>query len=355
MAKPRKNIIYYLLSLLYGGVTAVRNFLFDIKLLPSVGFNVPIIGVGNLAVGGTGKTPHTEFLLKILSPDFQTAVLSRGYKRSTKGFVLADENSDAVQIGDEPYQIFSKFPQTVVAVDEKRVNGVKELLHRFPKTEVILLDDSFQHRHIQAGLSILLTDFRLPFTEDNMLPYGTLREYACNSKRADIVIVTKCPKDAVLDKNVFHKKLNLLPEQELYFSTFEYGKIYPVFEKNIEAPEIIRTTTVFIVTGIENPEPMHRYLETLTEKIVKFNFPDHYGFSKNDLEEIEQKFNDTEGEKIIVTTEKDAARLKSNSFISDQIKNNIFALPLEVKILLGEEEKLINKIYDYVRKNSTNG
>lgn len=354
MPKPRKNILFYLLSLLYGGVTAVRNFLFDTKLLPSVGFVVPIIGVGNLAAGGTGKTPHVEFLLKILSPDFKTAVLSRGYKRSTKGFLLADQNPDAGQIGDEPYQIFCKFPQTVVAVDEKRVHGAKELLHRFPETDVILLDDSFQHRHIQAGLSILLTDFRLLFTEDSMLPYGTLREYARNSKRADIVIVSKCPKEAVLDKKIFHKKLNLLPEQELYFSTFDYGKIYPVFEKNIEAPEINRTTTVFIVTGIENPEPMHRYLETVTERTVKFNFPDHYDFTKNDLEEIEQKFNETEGEKIIVTTEKDAARLKSNPFIPEKIKNNIFALPLEVKILLGEEEKLTKKIYDYVRKNSTN-
>lgn len=355
MAKPHKNSAYYLLSLLYGGVTEFRNFLFDRKILRSVKFDMPIICVGNLAVGGTGKTPHVEFLLRILNKNHTTAVLSRGYKRLTKGFILADEKSDAKQIGDEPFQIFSKFPETRVAVDEKRVHGVQELLSQSPDTEVIILDDAFQHRHIQAGLNILLTDYNLLFTDDSMLPYGTLREFPKNSKRADIIIVTKCPADfQPSDKNVFRKKLGLNASQELYFSTYEYGVVYPVFNNNPISLKINTEMTVLLITGIENPEPMRQYLKKTTNIVIDFRFPDHHDFSENDLHEIDKKFQEMQGEKIILTTEKDAARLKSNPSVSEMIKNNIFALPLEVKILNNEEEKFINKIYDYVRKNSTN-
>lgn len=352
MAKPRKNIVFYILSLIYGGITSVRNVLFDKKILSSTEFQFPVIGIGNLAVGGTGKTPHTEFFLKKLNKHFQTAVLSRGYKRLTKGFVLADETSDAERIGDEPFQIFSKFPETILAVDEKRVRGVSELMRRFPGIDVVLLDDSFQHRAIRPGLNILLTDFNLLFTEDKMLPYGTLREYAGGSKRADIVIVTKCPHELDVDASkVYREKLNLLPQQELYFSTVEYGAIYPIFEETTTVPEISKEMSVFVVTGIENPAPMHQYLEKFSSKVEKFVFPDHHRFTEPDLLKIKEKIAGTSGEKIIITTEKDAARLKTRKEIPTIIKNNIFALPLEVKILLDEEEKLTQKIYDYVRKN----
>lgn len=326
--------------------------LFDKKILSSTEFQFPVIGIGNLAVGGTGKTPHTEFFLKKLNRHFQTAVLSRGYKRLTKGFVLADETSDAERIGDEPFQIYSKFPKAIVAVDEKRVRGVKELMRRFPEIDVILLDDSFQHRAIRPGLNILLTDFKLLFTKDKMLPYGTLREYARGSKRADVVIVTKCPQE--LDANtikVYRKKLRLLSHQELYFSTIEYGKIYPLFGGITTMPEIKKEMAVFVITGIENPEPMYQYLEKFSSKVEKFAFADHHRFTESDLLNIQKKFTETADDKIIITTEKDAARLKTRKEIPKIIKNNIFVLPLEVKILFGEEEKLTQKIYDYVRKN----
>lgn len=352
MAKPHKNIVFYLLSLLYAGVTQLRNLLFDKKILRSVKFSVSVIGVGNLAVGGTGKTPHTEFLLRILK-DYRTAVLSRGYKRHTRGFVLAGEKSDAGHIGDEPFQIFSKFPKTVVAVDEKRVHGVEELMKRFPETEIIILDDAFQHRHIQAGLNILLTDYKLLFTNDNMLPYGTLRELPKNSERADVVVITKCPAGADLDESRYRRQLNLLSHQELYFSAFEYGSICPVFPDNPVSVRLNSEVTVLLVTGIENPEPMSQYLKQTVGSFVELTFPDHHNFSKRDLGEIEKKFYEITGEKFILTTEKDAARLKSNRFVSEAIKNNIFALPLEVKILNDKHEKFIHKIYDYVRKNST--
>ena len=251
MIKPGKNIVFYFLSLLYGGVTAVRNLLFDTKVLRSTEFSIPIISVGNLAAGGTGKTPHIEMLLKILGKKYRTAVLSRGYKRKTKGFVLAGNNVNAEQIGDEPFQIFTKFPESVVAVDEKRVRGVEKLLLLFPEISVILLDDAFQHRHIIPGLNILLTDYRLLFSEDHMLPFGMLREYPVGSRRADVVIVTKCPEGEILKPEEYRKKLKLLPNQELYFSAFEYGMIYPVFKKNGIVSEINRETTVFVVTELK--------------------------------------------------------------------------------------------------------
>ncbi len=355
MAKPHKNIVYYIFSKLYGGISEFRNFLFDRKILSSVKFPMPIISVGNLAVGGTGKTPHTEFLLRILNEKWKTAVLSRGYKRQTSGFVLADEHSNAKQIGDEPFQIFGKFPQIRIAVDEKRVHGVHELMKQFPDTEVIVLDDAFQHRHIQPGLNILLTDYKLLFTDDHMLPYGTLRELPKNSRRADMVIITKCPADIQLsDKAIYRRKLSLNSSQELYFSTFEYGAIYSVFNENVVSPELNSGMTVLLVTGIENPKPLLHYLKQQVANVIEFAFPDHHEFSENDLQKIEKKFNETKDEKLIITTEKDAARLKSNHSISEVIKNNIFALPLQVKILDNEQEKFINKIYDYVRKNSTN-
>ncbi|MFV0391711.1 MAG: tetraacyldisaccharide 4'-kinase [Paludibacteraceae bacterium] len=355
MPKPHKNIAYYVLSKLYGGVTGLRNFLFDKKILHSVGFDVPVICIGNLAVGGTGKTPHTEFLLNILTTRYKTAVLSRGYKRQTTGFLLADDNATAKSIGDEPYQIYSKF-KTIVAVDEKRVHGTQELLNRYPDMDVILLDDAFQHRHIQAGLTILLTDYNLLFTDDFLLPYGTLREKPKNSQRADVVIVTKCPQGFLATENMrFRKRLNLQASQELFFSSYDYGKVYSAFDKNRLIPEINPETTVFVVTGIQNPDPMRLYLLQFTTKIDTFCFPDHHDFSQMDLDTIEKKFRNTPGNKIIITTEKDTARLMSNHYLSDLLKNNIFTLSIEVKILNGEEEKFNKKIYDYVRKNSTNG
>ncbi len=355
MPKPHRNIALYPISLLYGVITGVRNFLFNKKMLRSVGFETPVISVGNLAVGGTGKTPHTEFILRNLGKKYKLAVVSRGYKRATKGFILADKESSAVKIGDEPYQIYSKFPDVKVAVDEKRVHGIRQLLKLFPDTEAIILDDAFQHRYVKPGLSILLTDFSNLYSDDVMLPYGTLREWKHNSKRADIILVTKCPAGVQkTDFNLISDKLGIKPHQELFFSSFEYRKIYPVFPGFAHAKLIDTETSVLLITGIVKPEPIVGHLQNFTKNIQPYFFPDHHEFTKNELEKIEKEFECLIGNKIIITTEKDAARFKSNAYLSNLLMQNLYALPLEVKILNNEQDIFIQKIENYVRNNSTN-
>ena len=357
MSQPHKNIVFYFLSLVYGIITEFRNWFFDIGILPGKSFSLPIISIGNLAVGGTGKTPHTEFLIKHLSEEFKTAVLSRGYRRKTTGFVLANKNSSAQSIGDEPYQIFSKFPDMTVAVDEKRVRGIENLLKTKSETQVIFLDDAFQHRHVKPGLSIMLTDYANLYTDDFMLPYGTLREYKTNSKRADIVVVTKCPEDFHFDDcKAIAGKLKLRQHQQLFFSTFVYGQIYPIFPELISKPilDITSQMAVLLVTGIVKPQPMLNWLKKKTQNVKTKFYPDHHNFNERDILNIENDFINLQGNKLILTTEKDAARIKSNAYLSDQIRKNLYALPLEVKILNNEQDIFIQKIQDYVRKNSGN-
>ncbi|MHB9056398.1 MAG: tetraacyldisaccharide 4'-kinase [Paludibacteraceae bacterium] len=357
MPKPDKNIVFYFLSLIYGVVTGIRNKMFDWGILKSKSFDLPVICIGNLAVGGTGKTPHTEFLIKTLRDIFNIAVLSRGYLRETHGFVLANENCSAKTIGDEPFQIYSKFPKVTVAVSEKRVYGIEQILKQFPEKEVIILDDAFQHRYVKAGLCILLTNYSNLYVNDYMLPYGTLREWKHNSRRADIIIVTKCPTDIQQDElKAIESKLNPEQRQNLFFSGFEYGDIYSVFQEqnSFTNYEMNKETTVLLITGIVNPEPIVEYLLHFSGKIETIFFPDHHDFTKNDSVEIENKFGKIKGNKIIITTEKDAARLKSNIFITNTIKKNTYALPLDVKILNNEQTIFTQKIEDYVRKNSGN-
>lgn len=357
MAKPNKNIVFYLLSWLYGGITQFRNFLFDKKILQSTSFQLPIISIGNLAVGGTGKTPHTEFLLKILGEDRKTAVLSRGYKRQTKGYRLAGKNDTAKTIGDEPFQIYGKFPKTVVAVAEKRVIGIENLLKDKPEIEVILLDDAYQHRYVQPGLSILLTEFNKLYSDDHMLPYGSLREWPNNSKRADIIIVTKCDEEIdTVKKQEIEKRLNIRLHQQLFFSTFQYGKLYAGFENNNKqkTAELDAESHILLWTGIENPQPMLDYLQKQTNKITPMFFPDHHDFTEKEIEKIDEIFLNLPENKLIITTEKDLSRLKSNEFLTDNIRKNLFVLPLEIKILNNEHDVFTEKIKDYVTKNSRN-
>ncbi|HHT22865.1 MAG TPA: tetraacyldisaccharide 4'-kinase [Bacteroidales bacterium] len=357
MAKPNKNIVFYLLSWLYGGITQFRNFLFDAKILSSTSFQLPIISIGNLAVGGTGKTPHTEFLLNILGKDWKTAVLSRGYKRQTKGYRLANKNDTAKTIGDEPFQIYSKFPNTAVAVAEKRVIGIENLLKEKPEIEVILLDDAYQHRHVKPGLSILLTEFNKLYSDDYMLPYGSLREWKSNNKRADIIIVTKCDEEINTTKRQeIEKKLNIKPHQQLFFSTFRYGKLYAGFENDNKqkTAELDAESHILLWTGIENPQPMWNFFQEYTSKITPMFFPDHHDFTEKEIEKIDEIFLNLPEKKLIITTEKDLSRLKSNEFLTENIRKNLFVLPLEVKILNNEHKVFTETIKDYVTKNSRN-
>ena len=354
----------YPLSWIYGGVTAFRNKLFDWNIIRSKSFDIPIICIGNLSVGGTGKTPHTEYLINLLHQQYHVAVLSRGYKRKTKGYLLANDESSPASIGDEPYQIKSKFHNIRVAVDEKRCHGVEQLLKLDnPPVDVILLDDAFQHRYVKPGLNILLTDYNRLFSEDAILPAGRLRESEAGKRRARIVIVTKCPSTLKpIDYNIITKKLNLFPYQQLYFSSFRYGNlkaVFPEIQANETAKEMrissIKEMEVLLVTGIASPKTLVEKLENYTNHIKLLSFDDHHDFSIQDMELIENQFEKLNPQnRIIITTEKDATRLKNHPHLSEALKPYIYAQPIEVKILQNQQNNLNQQIFGYVRKNSRN-
>ncbi|MGQ1908881.1 tetraacyldisaccharide 4'-kinase [Marinifilum sp. RC60d5] len=346
-------------SLLYGFIVAFRNLLFDINILSSCEFKIPIISVGNITVGGTGKTPHIEYLINLLKDDYKVATLSRGYKRKTNGFILADENSTATQIGDEPMQIKRKFPSILVSVDRKRVNGVKNLLNTEHGSDLstILLDDAFQHRHIKPGLSILLIDYNRPITRDFMLPYGRLRESADERSRANIIIVSKAPANMTpIERRIIVKELNILPYQKLYFTCLDYDSLQAVF--NEQAINIINEDwgkenfSILLVTGIANPKPLKEYLDNFSDVVEEIHFPDHHAFDKKDIDQIQKRFKELKGEnKIIITTEKDATRIFDMNIDQDIIKKHLFYVPLRIKFLNEDKSLFDNQILNYVRKN----
>jgi tetraacyldisaccharide 4'-kinase len=341
------------LSWLYGLGVWVRNKLFDWKILPVEKFDVPVISIGNLAVGGTGKTPHTEYLIRLLSRKYRVAVLSRGYKRKTRGFILADKNADSRSIGDEPYQMYRKFPEIMVAVDSDRRRGIRNLMD-FPKIqrpEVILLDDAFQHRYVKPSLSILLTDSRRPFYDDCLLPAGRLREPAKNSKRADIIIFTKVPLSQALPSR----------GGEQYHTSFHYKGLLPVFpEKNqIQKESIERlkkeSYSFLLLAGLAQPEDLVQYLEKYTSDLQTMIYPDHHDFSRKDIWDVTEKFNKIQNKnKWIITSEKDAVRLMHNPHIQEEIKGLIYYLPIEVVFEPGQEELFTQKIENHVRNFKRN-
>lgn len=353
----------YPLAWLYGLGVGLRNKLFDWGWLRSKSFNVPVICVGNLAVGGTGKTPHTEYLIKLLQKaGMNVATLSRGYKRKSKGYVLADAGSDARQIGDEPYQMKNKFAGIRVAVDENRCHGIEELLKlKNPAVDVVLLDDAFQHRYVKAGLNILLTDYHRLLCEDALLPAGRLREPASGKNRAQIVVVTKCP-DTIkpIDFNIITKRLHLFPYQQLYFSRFRYGRLMPLFPEKVGKEKVItqpeEDDRVLLVTGIASPAPLMEKMESHTSHVKLLAFDDHHEFSPKDLQLIEERFLQLpEGKRMIITTEKDAARLKSHPGLNEALKPYIYVLPIEIEFLQNQQYIFNQNIISYVRKDSRNG
>lgn len=355
-----KNIVYLALSGVYGFVTDIRNWLFDIGWIKTTSFDIPIISVGNLAVGGTGKTPHTEYLISLLQDEYKIAVLSRGYKRKTKGFVLADKNANATTIGDESFQIRQKYPDITVAVCEKRVIGVSKLLELQPDLQVIILDDAFQHRYIKPGLSLLLTDYSNLYTEDRMMPAGSLREKAKGSRRADIVVVTKCPGKDLTPFTLICDKIDAAKIQDIYFSMYIYEELNPLFPKvNTEKWTYNRLkktgATVFLMTGIASPEKLRQYLKSFTEDVRLLQFPDHHNFGKKDFELLQEHF-DTKGieNKMIVVTEKDAVRIMDNPDFPDELQPFVYTIPINVK-LLKDQERFTKKIRNYVRTNLRNG
>jgi tetraacyldisaccharide 4'-kinase len=331
--------ILFPLAFLYWLVTFIRNWLYDKGIFKSTSFDIPIIVVGNLSVGGTGKTPQIEYLIRLLSDKYKVAVLSRGYKRSMEGFILADEKATASSIGDEPFQFYSKFPNIQVAVDANRVNGIEKLLQLPNKPDVILLDDAFQHRKVKAGFYILLTAYDDLFCDDYILPFGNLREPSSGKKRADMIIVTKCPKDlSELAQQKIREKLKV--KQPVYFTTIEYDDYVYGNDGQLLVSEIQSESKV-LVAGIAKPKLFFDFLKNETDETLVF--PDHHHFSKQDCEQILAKAN---GRKI-VTTEKDFVRL--NGLLP---KEQLFYLPIKSTFLNTNIDKTIKNYVGQSTRNS---
>lgn len=312
--------ILFPLAFLYWLITYIRNWLYDKGIFKSSSFNIPIIAVGNLSVGGTGKTPQIEYLIRLLSDDFKIAVLSRGYKRTSEGFILADENATASSIGDEPFQFYSKFPKIQVVVDANRKNGIESLLQLANKPDIILLDDAYQHRKVKAGFYILLTAYDDLFCDDYILPFGNLREPSSGKKRADMIIVTKCPEDlSDLAQQKIREKLNVA--QSVFFTTIQYDDYVFGNDRQLLVSEIKKESKV-LVAGIAKPKLFFEFLKNDTDETLVFS--DHHHFSKQDCEQILAKAN---GKKII-TTEKDFVRL--NGLLPQA---QLFYLPIKSEFL----------------------
>lgn len=350
--KIRKFFIPF--SLVYALIVGIRRYLYKIGWMKSTSFEIPTICVGNLRVGGTGKTPQIEFLIEHLTPKYNIAVLSRGYGRKTKGFILANQYSykeiSADIIGDEPMQYVTKFPNLIVAVCEKRVIGIQELIQKYPQLDLILLDDAYQHLAVNYTLKILLTEYHKLYVHDLPFPAGNLRERRGAAHNAQIVVVTKSPMNIdEMGAMLIKKKLHLRPSQSLFFTSISYQSLIPLTESAKLFP-LDSALELIVIAGIANPKPLLSYLEQYYSKITLFDFPDHHQFSSSDLQNIENKYLSIPHQKaIIVTTEKDWMRLKG-------IQENcllllpVFSIPIEIRFLF-EEDNFISKIEEYVRKN----
>ncbi len=346
------------LSWLYGLGVGFRNLLFKLGILKSRAFDIPVISVGNITVGGSGKTPHVEYLVSLLKDKMKVAVLSRGYKRKSKGYVLANDDTTMREIGDEPYQMKQKFPELYVAVDKKRTEGIDRLTHdeQTKDVDVILLDDAYQHRYVKPGVNILLVDYHRLIIYDKLLPAGCLREPKEGKSRADIVIITKCPKDLrPMEYRVLMKALDLYPYQSLYFTTLIYDNLKQVYgTESMPINSLPDKCNVLLLTGIASPKQMQNDLSVYNYNLSYLSFSDHHNFSKKDIRTINRKFAELSSPKVIITTEKDVARIKFVEGLNDEVKESMYALPVRIQFMLGQEEEFNNKIINYVRKNSRN-
>ena len=360
MQNPRSSIKTALLlplSFLYGTVVSIRNFFFETGIFSSRSFDLPVISVGNITVGGTGKTPHVEHIVSLLTDDVTVGVLSRGYRRRSSGFIVASVNSSVEEVGDEPLQIKKRFPMAEVAVDANRVRGIQKLCDYNDDLRVIILDDAFQQRWVKPGISVLLVDYNQPMNKDYLLPAGRLRESVSAARRAAIVVVTKCPPDfKPIERRILMKELDLLPWQTLYFSSFRYGEPMPVFDGALPFPERESLkkmkSKILMVTGIASPSTLASHLRSISPAIEQLCFPDHHRFSQGDIQKIGRRLNSMEGDRnIIVTTEKDAMRLEKISNIDPEIKKNIYYIPITVNFLEDDGEAFKYQILRYVKNN----
>jgi len=343
------------LSFIYGIGVRFRNFLFDMGILKSKDYKVPIISVGNITVGGTGKTPHVEYLARLLKDKMNVAILSRGYKRKSRGYVLAESDTPMHMIGDEPYQMKQKFPNVTIAVDKNRQRGIEHLT-RGDAIDVILLDDAFQHRYVKPGINILLVDYHRLIIYDKLLPAGRLREPMKGKNRADIVIVTKCPKELKpMEFRVITRAMDLYPYQHLYFSTLDYESLRPVFpgSKAVTVPPLAGQN-VLLLTGIASPRQLTEDLKPQVKSLTALTFADHHDFSQKDVKRLNAAFEALPAPKLAITTEKDASRLETTKGLSEALKQALYMQPVHISFMLDQEESFNQAIIGYVQKNSKN-
>jgi len=342
------------LAWLYGAGVWFRNLLYDEHVLHSFQPALPTICVGNLAVGGTGKTPHVEYLVRLLTENgYKVAVLSRGYKRRTKGFVEADDKATAATIGDESMQLKTKFPNIVVAVCEDRYIGVRRLKRRHADLDVVVLDDAFQHRRIKPGLSILLTQADRLYVEDQLLPLGRLREQKEGSLRANIVVVTKCSEHMQpIEQRIVDTKLHVLPAQTLVFTRTKYKELVPVFGGSKSGVES-QGAKVLLVTGIAQPQYLQEHVEQSAAAVCSLTFPDHHVFSEKDIRRIRETF-EAEHCDLIITTEKDAVRLRECRSFPEELKPRVFAWTIETEFLQNDITTFNTIVLRYVRESKSN-
>lgn len=336
------------LALLYAGIIGIRNLLYRMRILTRTQFDFPIICVGNIAVGGTGKTPHIEWLIRALGSEFELGVLSRGYKRKTTGYLKASVLSTAAEIGDEPAQLVRKFPGIQLAVSESRVLGVPHLLGDAPSLQAILMDDGFQHLPIKPGLSIILTDYHNLFTSDWIMPAGTLREFRSAYKRADIIIITKCPDQLSQNEaDRITRTIKPLPHQSVYFTCIRYGSLVPVFQNGIQPPATIQSVLGF--SGLANNSYFAAHLQQQYPNAHTLSHADHKEYSTLLLSDIAERFRNLQAD-IVITTEKDAVKLQTEA--GKNILGNlpVFALPIEVGFPLGNEEMLLEHVRKYIHQ-----
>ena len=346
-----RNILTAPLSWIYGGAISVRHTLFNWKILKSQEFDIPIVCVGNITVGGTGKTPHTEYLIQVLSARYNVAVLSRGYKRRSKGFQLAAVNSSFKRIGDEPKQIKLKFPHIPVAVAEKRAEGIRRLRELHPEVNLIILDDGFQHRYVEPWINILLMDYNCPIWEDRLLPLGRLRDRRREIERAHVVLVTKCPEDIrPLDFMMARKNLDLYPYQSLYFTRFESDVPHAIFPTLVQRP-LQKDDPVIALSAIANPKHFLEHLDRDYEVVHRITFPDHYAFKMKDIRRLEKMLAQSPPETAVVLTEKDAVKLLNSRKISDFLRSKLYYVPISVRFTDGKEVDFQHQLERYVREN----
>lgn len=343
----RKSRFLLPLSWLYKAGVIVHNKMYDWGWKKTATFHLPVICVGNLSVGGTGKTPMVEYLLRLLSPQYKIATISRGYKRQTTGMLIANKNTTAAEIGDEPLQFYSKFPGTKVVVAEKRAEAINSVVQQFPSIDVIILDDAFQHRAVSAGLNILLTEYSNLFVDDFYLPAGQLRDLKSNYKKAQAIVVTKCPPNlTVLQKNQVIQKIGPQAYQQVFFTSIQYEQLYGVFHHAQKALHDVQNALV--VTGIANPNPLLSYLKRHDISFSIISFPDHHRFSQNDIDTVKKTFESMKQQnKIIITTEKDAMRLREFKHSLQEFP--VFAIPVAHRFLFDEGDDFNKMVFRFIQ------